>query len=93
MVNKLRQALRVGLFLEYVGWEHTGRACVSHEQDRWLREHLGHEIPTCFLLQSVPSQECSGAKSLCPLCLTSALVSSGLSKSCVFVCVCVCVCV
>lgn len=46
MVNELREALKVGIFLEYVCWERTGRACVSHEQDRWLREHLGHRILT-----------------------------------------------
>ena len=36
IVNELRQALKIGLFLGYVGWEHIGRACVSCEQDRWL---------------------------------------------------------
>lgn len=62
MVNELRQALTVALFLGDVSWEHTSRACVLHEQDRWLGEHLGHN--SSFTLQSMPSQENSGANSL-----------------------------
>ena len=33
------------------------KACISCEQNRWLREHLCHKILTCFILESTSGQE------------------------------------